>query len=300
MENAGLTKLYRDYENGLIDRTVFETMILKEISCHAPIVLGKGRGRNLPDFFVWLYPRIHNAVDNYNYANYAESDFDGYLYSIVRKAYKEFHMREHDRRITEITVWTEKSYEFTGYEYGAEAECVAESEACYDPVAEDGAAQSVQRISNPRQVLILLLKSYYFLSEDFISRIAPVLGMDKEKIAMLVMELRDLRAEREQHLHDLRERVHAQFYRCRSFQFRAEAAPANSVLRQHYQECLRRGLKRLASMRKTLRNICVEASNKEIATVLGVSKGTVDASLFTVKKNYEDALSGLSISAPSV
>jgi DNA-directed RNA polymerase specialized sigma24 family protein len=296
MENVmALSKLYRDYKNGLIGRTVFEAKLMGEVTYRAPSVLGKNRSKNLQDFLVWLYPRLHNAIDNYKNTG---SDFDRYLYTIVRKAYKEFHMKEHDHRITERTVWTEKSYEFTGYEYAVES--AAEREAFYAPDSEDDKPEPFRCVSNPRQILILLMKSYYFLSDDFISRIAPALGMDREEINMLVTEMRDLRAEREQEIHDLRERVHTQFYRCLSFQYRAEAAPANSARQLHYRECLNRGLKRLSSMRQTLRNLNVDASNKEIAEVLGISKGTVDASLFTVKKSYARTLSGLSTSAPSV
>jgi biotin operon repressor len=295
-----LTKLYRDYENGLIGRTVFEAKLMGEVTYRAPTILGGGRKRNLQDFLAWIYPRLHSAVDNYKNTGF---DFDRYLYSIVRQSYKEFNMKEHDHRITERTVWTEKSFEFTGYEYAAECECAAEREVFYlpdAPDAENDRPKPFKRVSNPRQILILLLKSYCFLSDDFISRIAPALGMDREEIAMLIMEMRDLRAEREREIHDLRQRVHTQFYRCLSFQFRAEAAPANSARQQHYLECLKRGLKRLSSMRKTLRGLHVDASNQEIAEVLGISKGTVDASLFTLKKSYAHTLSGLSISAPSV
>jgi DNA-directed RNA polymerase specialized sigma24 family protein len=298
MENIMvLTKLYRDYENGLIGRAVLEAKIMGEITYRLPYVLGKYRQRNVQDFLIWLYPRIHSAIDRYKNNG---SGFDGYLYSIVRKGYKEFQIKEHNHRITERTIWREKSYEFTGYEYAAEHEYAAEREAVYDPGTENEEPQPFRCVSNPRQVLILLLKSYYFLSDDFISRIAPALGMSKEKINRLIMELRDLRAGREQEIHDLRERVHTQFYRCLSFQYRAEAAPANSAQQRRYRECLKRGIKRLSSMRKTLRNFPTDASNKEIAEVLGISKGTVDASLFVVKKNYAQVLSGLSVSAPSV
>jgi RNA polymerase sigma factor (sigma-70 family) len=285
-----LAALYRNYKNGLIGRNVFEAKLMGEIAYRAPSFLGKSYKRNFSDFLTWLYPRIHNAIDHYQPKG---SSFDGYIYSIVSKANKEFQMKEYDHKITERTVWTEKSQENTAeYEYAAESE---------PPYLSDTEDETVpfQYIPNPRQILILMLKSYYFLSDDFISRIAPSLGMDKEEINMLIMELRDLRAEREQEIHDLRERVHAQFYRCLSFQHRIEAAPVNSARWQRYTSCLNRGIKRLYSMRETLRNLSTDASNKEIAEVLGISKGTVDASLHTVKKTYSNTLSGLSTSAPS-
>jgi hypothetical protein len=292
MENIMvLTKLYRDYENGLMGRGVLEAKVMGEIACRLPYVLGKYRQKNTQDFLVWLYPRIHSAIGRYKNNG---SGFDGYLYSVVRKGYKEFQIKERDHRITERTVWTEKSHEFSGYEYAAERG------AGYGPCMENEEQKPFRCVSNPRQVLILLLKSYYFLPDDFISRIAPALGMSAEKISRLVMELRDLRAAREREIHDLRERVHAQFYRCLSFQYRAEAAPANSAQERRYRECLKRGIRRLSSMRKTLRDFPADASNTEIAEVLGISKGTVDASLFVVKKNYARMLPGADVREPSV
>jgi biotin operon repressor len=292
-----LTKFYQDYENGLIGRAALDAKVMGEITYRLSYVLGKSRRKNTQDFLLWLYPRIHRAIGHYKNNGLG---LDAYLYSIVRKSYKEFQIKEHYHSITERAVWTERSYEFTGYEYAAEYERAAECEAVYAPSMEHEEPQPFRYVSNPRQILILMLKSYYFLSDEFISRIAPTLGMSKEKIYRLVMELRDLRAEREREIHDLRERVHTQFYRCLSFQRRAEAAPANSALQRRYRECLKRGLKRLSSMRKRLRNFPTDASNKEIANVLGISKGTVDATLFVLRKNYAQILSGLSASAPSV
>jgi DNA-directed RNA polymerase specialized sigma24 family protein len=286
MSNAMvLSTLYRHYKNGRIGREVFEAKIMGEIAYHAPIMIGKGRKKDLSDFFAWLYPRVANAIDHYQNNG---SSFDAYIYSIVSKAYKEHSTITNDRKITEKTVWTNR-----------ECERLAENEEQY-LADKDDAPRPFCNIQNPHQILILLLKSYYFLSDDFISRIAPALHVDREKIDMLIMELRDLRATREQEIHDLRERVYAQFYRCLSFQSRMAAATPNSARERRFSNCLNRGIKRLNAMRETLRNLHADASNKEIAKVLGVSKGTVDASLFIVRQNYLETLSGRSDSAPSI
>jgi DNA-directed RNA polymerase specialized sigma24 family protein len=281
-----LSTLYRNYENGRIGRKVFEAKLMGEITYLAPTILGRARRKDLSDFLAWLYSRLSNAIDNYKNNG---SSFDAYIYSIVCKAYREYQMKDIERRITERTVWAEKA-----------CEKVAENEEEYLAETDEETLPPIASVQNPRQILILVLKSYYYLTDDFISRIAPALGMHKEEINMLIMELRDLRAEREQEVHDLRERVHAQFYRCLSFQYRAAMAPTNSARQQRYLNCLNRGIKRLHAMRETLRKLHVDASNREIAEVLRVSKGTVDASLFRVRKSYSAALSGLSASAPSI
>jgi RNA polymerase sigma factor (sigma-70 family) len=280
-----LSTLYRNYKNGRIGRKVFEAKLMGEIAYRAPTMIGHNHKRDLPDFLAWLYQRIAKAVDNYRDNG---SSFDAYICSSVNRAFKEYRSKMIECRITETTVWAAKEYEK-----------VKENEEVYLADTDGELPSPLRRVRNPHQILVLLLKSYYFLSDDFISRIAPALGMDKEKINMLVMELRDLRAEREQEIHDLRERVYAQFYRCLSFQSHATSAPPNSAREARYINCLERGIKRLDSMRETLRTLHADASNKEIAKVLGISKGTVDASLYTVRKSYSDALSGQNNSAPS-
>ncbi|MDR1231795.1 MAG: LuxR family transcriptional regulator [Spirochaetaceae bacterium] len=277
MKNAiTLESLYRDYKSGRIGQKVFEAKLMFEIADRAPSMIRHGRKKDLSDFITWLYSRIVNAINNYRDNG---SSFDAYIASSVHSAYKEYQsaMCIHGR--TEKTVWSAKEYERR-----------EEDDALYLAENDDEELPPFIHMQNPRQILILLLKSYYFLSEDFINRIAPALGMDKENINMLILELRELRAAREQEIHDLRERVYAQFYRCLSFQKNASCAPPNSALENRYNNYLERGIRRLNSMRETLRTLHVDASNKEIAKVLGVSKGTVDASLYNVRKCYPGAL----------
>jgi DNA-directed RNA polymerase specialized sigma24 family protein len=288
MENPlVLSALYRDCKNGRIGRKLFEARLMGEIALLAPSIIRRGRKKDLPDFLAWLYPRVAKAVDSYRDSG---SSFDAYVCTGVRKAYREYCAGIAERKITEKTVWALKERE-KAEENGEELYL---SDAC------GGTAAPFGHVRNPRQILILLLKSYYFLSDDFIGRIAPALGMDRETVSMLVMELRDMRAGREQEIHDLRERVYAQFYRCLSFQSRAASAPAGSARETRYLKCLGRGVKRLDRMRETLRTLHADASNREIAKVLGVSKGAVDAGLHNVKKCYSGILSGRSGSAPPV
>jgi DNA-directed RNA polymerase specialized sigma24 family protein len=282
-----MTTLYNNYKSGRMGRKVFEAKLMGEITCQAPLLIKHGKKKDCSDFLSWLYPRIHRAIDNYRYTG---NSFDTYIHSIIRKAHREFVTKAHYHFITEHTVWVAKTYEK-----------VSEMEYRYTPDPEEiEKAPPFAHVSNPRQILILMLKSYCFLTDDFIDRIAPALGMSREHINMLVMELRDLRTEREQEIRNFRERIHAQFYRCLSFQYRANSAPAGSARQRQYLKCFDRGIRRLESMRSTMRSMSMDASNQDIADVLGISKGTVDATLYILKNGYPKALSGRSTSAPSI
>ena len=45
---------------------------------------------------------------------------------------------------------------------------------------------------------------------------------------------------------------------------------------------------RLAAMRKRLAGIRPDATNRQIAELIGLSKGTIDAALFTLKKRWKN------------
>jgi DNA-directed RNA polymerase specialized sigma24 family protein len=54
---------------------------------------------------------------------------------------------------------------------------------------------------------------------------------------------------------------------------------------------LEKARRRLAAMRKRLAAIRMEATNNQVAEIMGLSKGTVDASLHNVKRKYNGLLS---------
>jgi DNA-directed RNA polymerase specialized sigma24 family protein len=272
-----LTVLYRQYRDGRIGRTVFESKILREIAANfAFFVDGRPYEDNAEDFLSWLYIRLHRAIDRYTECG---ASFDAYIHVFAREAYREYCRKDYDHFITEQTVWAMKAREHV-----AESAC-RYPQAEVEEEAEKAAARPFAAVSNPKQILALLLKAYHDVPDDMLARIAPALGMQKETLEMLMVEMRELCAKREERIHDLRERVHAQFYRCISFQYRAAAAPSGSAKQQHYLRSVERGRRRLYNMRRTLRTLHTGASSREIAAVLGVSKGSVDASLHYLREH---------------
>jgi hypothetical protein len=143
------------------------------------------------------------------------------------------------------------------------------------------------KIRNQRQILFLLLKCYYFLSDDFIERVAPVLNMDHEELVTLINNLHQVRKRQEDEIRLLKERINSQYYRCICFESRMRAFPEGSCHHERMKQYLERGRTRLHSMRKHLSNMRMNASNREVADILQIPKGTVDSGLHALKEKMQ-------------
>jgi hypothetical protein len=262
-----LGKILKEYHQGKLDRKQLEEKIFQ-------LILERPRYYHLrtwdkdllADFIGWLYPRIHHAIDRYKRTG---ASFDTYIGALLSWSFREYQARAENHGIVEDAVW------------GAHTRDLILQDQEPDYAEERPAAP--QSLHYARPILMLLLKSYYFVSEDFATRAAPALGLSKEELLRLIGDIRRQRLKRESAVHDLRERIHCQYYRCISFEKRLQAAPEGSSREALLRIRLERGQKRLASMRKRLANIRLGASNSQIAQVLNVPKGTVDSSLAALK-----------------
>jgi biotin operon repressor len=227
------------------------------------------------DFLCWLYPRLSRAIDNYQYEG---ASFTAYIGTLVRLGSKEFRRMEIEHRLIERTYW------------GAAAEDMFVRNPELDYLVEFVPKKPFRPVTNPRQALILLLKSYNFISDDFIARAAPAIGMSKETLMQLIENLRAMRFEQDLEIRNLRERIYGQYFRCRSFERRRNASPEGSPRYFIMQKRLERAEKRLRNMKKALKAIKSGASNRQVARILGVSKGTIDSNIHAVKYRPEEDL----------
>jgi DNA-directed RNA polymerase specialized sigma24 family protein len=269
-ESGDLNRLLEDYLHGRINRKEMEGKLFMYIRNHPrrfSISMLKSDTRD--DFISWLYPRLSRALDHYVDKG---SCFDAYITTMVRLSVKEYSLRKKDHRIIEKTWWDAKAQEMA----------VMEEESEYLEMN-----PATKKVSNPRQVLMLLLKSYYYLSDDLLERIAPALGLGKEELFHMVDRLRIIRVRREESINSLKERIHCQFYRCLSFEKRMQAASYHSAHWFKMKRCLETAQKRLGSMRKRFNAMRIEASNEQVAGILGVKKGTIDSNLFEIRKNNQ-------------
>jgi hypothetical protein len=266
-----LDKMLKAYRGGRMRRTELEARIffrVREKVLHfKPEKMDR---ETCGDFVSWLYPRIKRAVDRYEDHG---SSFDTYINVMVKLSAKEYSLRKKDHKIIEQTWWDAKAEEMMA--------CEEEEPDYFEP------KQDFSSVRNRKQVLFLLLKSYYYLSDDYISRAAPAIGMDREELKNMVDTLRNQRLGQEEQIHGLQERVYSQFYRCLAFEKRMLAFPPGSSHSQRMKKRLEGAKKRLVAMRERLAAMRKDAPNWQIANLIGTKKGTVDSGLHTIRRNYE-------------
>ena len=227
----------------------------------------RGSRERWSDFLSWLYPRFAKAIDLYRDLG---SSFDAYITSLVHSAVKEYRCRETDHNLTEYVCWRARAEEMVLFE--SEPEYLENSNHVLLPGD-----------VNPRQVLLLLLKSYFFISDEYVKKVAGTIGMDVDAIQNMIGELRARRSEKEAQILNLRERLHCQHYRCLAYQKRMIKAQSGTDYHEKMKSRFERAKKRYNAMKKRLGGMRMAASNRMIAEVLGVPRGTVDSSLSAVK-----------------
>ena len=268
---VSLNDLYADFSAGLLEKREFEDVIFKNIGEDIRRLPGLGR-EDYDDFISWLYPRISSAVTAYREKG---SSFEAYIGTMVRLAVKEYRYRQMRGYTAESSIWATQVPEMY----------TAEEETHYDecPVA---VLEKPVKARNPRQLLILTLKCCSYISDDFLERISSRLGVEPEVLRELTGRLRDVMIKREQKRNQLRERINNQFFRNIYYEKCLQNITEDSALALRMAEKLERGRNRVTRMRKQLTRLRPDPSNRQIADLLGIAKGTVDATLFNIKGRW--------------
>jgi hypothetical protein len=281
-EKYSLSQYLQEFYSGNMDKRELEGKIFQHILTNRAIYAPKCPKDEFVDFLCWLYPRISQSIVRFKDAG---TKFKTYIGTTVRYAFREYQTNFLDHDDTENAYWDCKIREMDVCEpdidYGYDApECILSPL----PPSKPSGKQRKQRVINPAQALFTLLKSYYHVSPDFIAKIAPFIGVDESKITDLIEKLRTIRHKKERIIGELCENIHSQYYRCLSFERRLQR---NGITMRHHDNLndrLVRGRQRLHNMRSRLKSMHIEASNSELASVLGIPKGTVDGVISKVKK----------------
>jgi hypothetical protein len=266
-----LSDLYEMYTSSKLSKRNLEGEIFRYLLENSErFRLFRGNRDTWSDFLASLYPRIVRAIDLYRDQG---SSFDAYITSLVHCAAKEYRLRESDRSITEYVCWKAK----------AEDLAVAESEPDYNESHETRKRVSIPNEVNTRQILFLLLKSYFFVSDEFVKKVSQTIGMDAVLVQGIIDELRRRRFEKDAEIIALRERVHCQHYRCIAYQKRMISTQKGTDYHERMKDRYERARKRFHKMKKRLGGMRMSASNRMIADILGIPRGTVDSSLSVIK-----------------
>jgi DNA-directed RNA polymerase specialized sigma24 family protein len=266
-----LMDFLKKYENGEINKKELEGNIFNYVLENPQrFRLETWEREDCIDYLCWLYPRISRAIERYEEIG---ASFDAYINAIIRWSSKEYRVKNSDHMVMEYAYWQTNAIE----------KAVFSEEPDYTPPA----VPPLKGVRNRRQTLMLLLKCYSFLSDEFIERAAGALRISPVTLKGMVESMRRLRVQRDEEISALKERLFCQYYRCILFEERMKAAPEKSARREQMQQSFVKAKKHLASMRKRLKKVRRSASNREIAQVLGIPKGTVDATIFAVKERQK-------------
>jgi len=260
-----LNGVFAEYSAGLLEKKILEGEIFRAIKENVRHLVNWDRADN-DEYLSWLYPRISQAIGSYRETG---SSFETYIGSMVRMTSKEFRSRKFRTYVSEYAAWMSALPGMYTHEEPPEY-CCAEEKTDQIP-------------DKPRQLLILVLKCCCYVSDDFLERAAPRLGIPAAELNRMVKILKKCREKREQTNADLQEKANYQFYRCIFYEKRLKALPENSIAAQRINVRLVRGRERLANLRERLARRLPDPSNSQIAKLLGISKGTVDSVLYRLK-----------------
>jgi hypothetical protein len=279
-----LNELYVRYIDGLLTKKAFEVAIFKIINKNmCQLGLAGWNREERDDFISSLYPRISRAIDRYQETG---SSFEVYINTLVRLSAKEFCANAARSYVKETAAWITQIPDM----YACENEAVyyerfeTEKEKAVVP-----AVIPAERPKNPRQLLILILKCCNYVTADLLEKAAPQLDIKPETLNMMIDRLKKQGEKRITEFSRMRERVSSQLYRCIFYQKELEAMTKNSIIAQRFKKRLEHGRIRLKKMRKRLTRARLDPSNLEIATLLGLSKGTVDNVLYNLRRTAPPA-----------
>jgi len=265
INDTPMTDLLHRYAQGTLNRDQLESKLFLYLTAHTRRYrLHNWDADERMDYLCWLYPRLHRAIDSYRDTG---ASFDAYIQTLVHWSSREYRNKDALQQTMEHTLWKARF-----------ADSVHEEVSVYTEHE-----KPLPLIKNHRQILILMLKSYWYVSDDFLDRIAAALGIEKEYLQNLVLAMRQKRQAKDTEIQAMSERVDAQYYRCLLYLQQSRGlAPASSLYARAMQRYTK-ARERLTLMRRRLASFRRGATNREVAETLGLRKGTVDSSLFYVR-----------------
>jgi predicted transcriptional regulator with HTH domain len=292
-EQNKLQNMYDGYKAGSLTRHDFEGRLFQHLLANAVQyrIFPKDESR-WNEFVSCFYPRLSRAIDLYRDIG---ASFDQYISGLIYNGAKEYRGRETARSITEYSCWQARSRELAACESSPEYGASSDSEAGERPALYPAAGRERRSISpriNRKHILLLLLKSYYFVSDEFTAQVARAIGMDPRKVKAMITELKRRRDKKEHEIHIIRDRLFSQYYRYLSMQERLNAAVPGSVQHEKMSACLERARKRLWVIKGRFRKMRRDAPNRLISEVTGIPKGTVDSGLFHIKRQFAEKMDG--------
>jgi len=279
MQEDKINESYAEYLIGNIKRDEFESVIYTYlVNNQGKTCIKHWEKDKYEDFISGFYSNIRKTIDNYENTG---SSFEAYLYRFILVAAKEYLVRTTAKAVTEDSTWSARIPDMYVYE---------EPPAYKINSAKKEITKMITGVNgkrNRKRILALVLKCYYFVSDDFADKIAALTGIDAEELIEKLNKIRRIRQKKDDRIYLFKERIYCQFYRCIVYEKKLALMRENTFAYEKMRHRLDRARERLCRMRERIKKIRTDATHKQIAEVIGISKGTVDASLYRLKEKWE-------------
>jgi RNA polymerase sigma factor (sigma-70 family) len=230
------------------------------------------------DFYVFIHPRLVRLLDRFRNQG---KPFESYLYAVLNWQLRNFARdRKRGERAWNVSLRLRDA---------DPQEAPPPDSAEADPVSIPyGVARIIHSDADRRNFLFLALKCARTFETDNAQALADVARVSPEVLVRLSGLLREMRSSREARFEAFRARRNRAFAQVRLLETEllTEVEQARvAALRQ----TLARAQRRMRLAMQKMGRVGLSPTNKEIAAVLGVPKGTVDSGLYWLKRKLASA-----------
>jgi RNA polymerase sigma factor (sigma-70 family) len=230
------------------------------------------------DFYVFVHPRMLRLLGRFRDQG---KPFESYLWAVLGWQLRNF-ARERRQR--------EQAWRVSLRMEEGEQDAVADSpcDAAVEleparPFFAPEIARVIRSGADRRNFLFLLLKCCRSIEAASAGPLAALAGVPLVRLLDMAGALREMRGRRERRLETFRCRRNKAFAKIRlvETELKGEVDPARM---EALRETLHRARHRMESAARRMARVGLSPTNREIAAVLGVPKGTVDSGLYWLKR----------------
>ena len=248
------------------------------------------------DFFCAFYPKIDGLIDRFSYSG---KPFEAYLIASIRWQLKTFAKKRAMHHSEEKAIQEETDFWYSCDIHDGQHHSY---DVCYrsgtaDPQERYSAEASKVlkikgngRITDPawaKRFLYLVLRNVTFIDDSFMEHAAELSGYDIGYIVGCATELRERlwrKRERYAALKEKRNSLHVRILQLNTLVRRETETERLTA----YKKQLETAKKRMAGISAEIRSANILPTHKDIAEVLGLSKGSVDSGLYYLRKAFDD------------
>ena len=279
MKKYILNELYDQFNKKIITRCKLESSIFKYyFKNQGKTCLSHWNPDEYEDFISWFYPRLRKAIDKYHDKGFS---FETFMNKYLFVASKEYTTRTTNGSITEYSTWSARVPDLYVYEEPPEY-FYGKNEKMISKIIRDKNGRK-----DTRRILALIIKCYNYVSDDFIEKVAPMLEIKKEELNEMMTKIRKLRQKNDDTIYLIKEKLYYHFYRSIVIEKKLLLTKDNTVLYNKLKSQLTNTRIKLEKMRAKLNLIKKDATNSQVAEVIGVCKGSIDSGLYKLKKKFD-------------